>query len=266
MVAYVMARVREHPGLLIVVDSQRRAFAGDEADSAAADEFYRTTLAPLRAEGATVVTLAHPPKTTGQQRMIADENMIRGSGDWLAQLDSFMVLRPVNRERVDAATEIVTMRLVHAKARSGPQATPLLVTMRVTGDLTPLVAFHLSAQAATTTETDAATVAGAIKAAAALFEERKRLSRRDVIETLQKTEHGRPAVEAALKRLVELGVIHGPLTKEEKRRGEGRGHWFLFVRSVEPDPTPAREPGEDPADAEEAQETGETSHDNTAYF
>src|SRR6202035_1419272 len=33
MVAHVLQRLREHPGLLIVIDSQRRAFEGDESDS-----------------------------------------------------------------------------------------------------------------------------------------------------------------------------------------------------------------------------------------
>jgi hypothetical protein len=99
------------------------------AVGAAADEFYRTVLLPLRAAGATTLTLAHPPKTTGQQKIIADENMIRGSGDWVNQLDSFLVLRPVNRDRESPSTETLTMRLVHVKPRSGPQAVPLLVSL-----------------------------------------------------------------------------------------------------------------------------------------
>lgn len=240
MTAHVMRRLQEHPGLLIVIDSQRRAFEGEESDSSAADTFYRNVLVPLRAAGASVLTLAHPPKTTGQQKGIADENMIRGSGDWLAQLDSFMVLRPVNRERSDRATETVTMRLVHAKTRSGPQAAPLLVSLRVTGDLTPFVAFTLTAS--TAADDAAADLAGAVKAAAGLFEEQKRLSRRDVLEALQKAEHGRPAAEGALKRLVDLGVIHGPLAASEKRKGE-RGHWYLFMKPLS---TPSEPDGDAP--------------------
>ena len=155
--------------------------------------------------------------------------MIRGSGDWLAQLDSFMVLRPVNRERGGAGAETITTRLTHVKPRSGPQAAPLLVTMEVTGDLTPLVSFTLSAS--TASESAAADCAGAMKAAATLFEEKKRLSRTTVLESLQATDFGRPAVELAIKRLTQLGVIHGPLVKTEKQRGE-RGHWYLFVKPL----------------------------------
>ena len=241
MIAAVKQRLQARPGLFIVIDSQRRAFDGDESDSAAADAFYRTVLAPLRTAGATVLTLAHPPKTTGQQKSIPDENMIRGSGDWLAQLDSFMVLRPVNRERGGAGAETITTRLTHVKPRSGPQAAPLLVTMEVTGDLTPLVSFTLSAS--TASESAAADCAGAMKAAATLFEEKKRLSRTTVLESLQATDFGRPAVELAIKRLTQLGVIHGPLVKTEKQRGE-RGHWYLFVKPLEVSSNPAETPDE----------------------
>jgi hypothetical protein len=232
MVAYVTERLRQHPGLFIVIDSQRRAFEGDESDSAAADAFYRSVLMPLRAAGATTLTLAHPPKTIGKQKVIADENMIRGSGDWLAQLDSFMVLRPVERHRLDQATETVTMRLIHVKPRSGPQADPLLINFTVTKDLTPDVTFTLRASTAPL-EAESTVLAGAIKATAALFEEKKRLARSAVLEHLQTEDIGREVGEAALARLVALGVIRGPLTKEDKRKGE-RGHWYVFLQPLPP--------------------------------
>jgi hypothetical protein len=234
MFADVLARLEKHPGLLIVIDSQRRAFEGDESDSAAADAFYRAVLLPLRAAGATVLTLAHPPKTTGQQRAVADENMVRGSGDWLAQLETFLVLRPVNRERQDPATERVTLRLVHAKARSGPQAPPLIVTLNVTHDMTPRVAFSLTATASASDT--AADLAGTVKAVAALFEQGKRLSRQQVLDAATLGDCGRPARLAAIAKLVDLGVIDGPLDKVHRLQGEGRGHWYAFVRPL---PAPA---------------------------
>ena len=199
-----------------------------------------------------MLTLAHPPKTSGQQKMIADENMIRGSGDWLAQLDSFIVLRPVTRERQDCETETITTRLLHVKPRSGPQAAPLLVRMTVTNDLTPLVTFALSATKAPTNSS--ADFDGVVKAAAGLFEEKKRLSRRSVVETLQVQDYGRPAAEAALTKLVELGVIHGPLTAEEKQRGE-RGHWYLFPESRSPSLSPPVAP--DAAEPDRIDELGD---------
>jgi AAA domain-containing protein len=247
MVAYVTTRLREHPGLLIVIDSQRRAVDGDENDSVAADLFYRTVLMPLRAAGATVLTLAHPPKTSGQQKIVADENMIRGSGDWVAQLDSFMILRPVNRNRVDATSETITMRLVHVKPRSGPQADPRLVTMTVTQDLSPRVAFTLTGtDAPATTPAD---VAGATKAVAALFEEKKRLGQPAVLEA-NLGDYGRPARLEAIKALVAAGVIRGPLDKSERLKGE-RGNWFVFVKPLPaPEIVPdwVRDPGEDTDD------------------
>jgi hypothetical protein len=117
MFRQVLALAQEHPGLFIAIDSLRRAFIGEDRGSEVADAFYTTVLIPLRLAGATVMLLAHPPKTTGTQRRIDDENMVRGSGDFVAQVDSMLVLRPVNRTRIDAATETIVTRLTHAKAR-----------------------------------------------------------------------------------------------------------------------------------------------------
>lgn len=94
-----------------------------------------------------------------------------------------------------------------------------LVTLHVTSDRTPMVTFTLTAAAAGQDD-DAADLAGAVKAAADLFEEKKRFSRQAVIEMLQAKDHGRPACEAALKQLVDLSVIRGPLERQEKQKGE----------------------------------------------
>jgi hypothetical protein len=234
MLAYVLARAAAHPGLLVVIDSHRRAFEGEEISSEAADRFFRTALVPLRAAGATVLTLAHPPKTSGQQRTIADENMIRGSGDWLAQLGAFLVLRPAGRTRTDDRTETITMRLIHAKARAGPMAPPLLVALHVTGDLTPRVTFRFSAEAA---GDEAPELRTATLAVALLAEEHQRLSRQTLVEGLSAKGHGRPLAEKAIQRCLDLDVLRGPLSKEEKLRGE-RGHWYVFVRPLPTPPSP----------------------------
>jgi hypothetical protein len=239
MTAYVQARLREHPGLLIGIDSIRRAFEGEENDSSVADAFFRTVLVPLRAAGATVQLLCHPPKPGGPVKVIADENMIRGSGDWIAQLDSFLVLRPVNRERHDPETETITLRLVQAKARGGPESFPLLIALEVTHDLTPWVTFRFVAKGPATDD-DAATRAGAVKLLAALAEERKRFSRKEAIEAGAAASFGRPACSQALKTLADLGVIRKVV---ENVKGE-RGHWFAFIRPLVSDPGPSDEPPE----------------------
>jgi AAA domain len=243
MVADVTARLAQHPGLLIVVDSLRRAFEGDDGDSAAADMFYRTVLVPLRRAGGTILILAHPPKTTGTMKMIADENMIRGSGDWVGQIDTFFVLRPVNRTRHDPRSETLTMRLSHVKARSGPQAVPLLVSLVVTEDDTPLVAFRLSAEAVPDGASSVEELAGAVRAIAAYMAQVHRAGRACIVDAL-KDQFGRPTVEAGIKQAVALGILCGPLDKALKRKGE-RGHWYLFVSDRPTSANPADATGED---------------------
>jgi hypothetical protein len=202
MLAVILKLVAEHAELLIGIDSIRRAFAGEDIASDVADEFFRAVLVPLRAAGATVLLLAHPPKTSGTQKTIPDENMIRGSGDFAGQLDGFMVLRPITRKRRDADTEDVVTRLTHPKGRRGWLADPLLVTLHVTQDRAPDVAFRFDGAAA-------AVDAGQAAAAATRA--------------------------LALQTLVGLGVLRGPLDKAERRTGE-RGHVYAFVRPLPPDP------------------------------
>jgi hypothetical protein len=52
MLARVLARAPEHPGLLVGIDSIRRAFKGEDISSDVADTFFRDVLLPLRAAGA----------------------------------------------------------------------------------------------------------------------------------------------------------------------------------------------------------------------
>jgi AAA domain-containing protein len=252
MLTTVMLKVRQHPGLLVCVDSLRRAFEGDEIDSELADRFFSTVLQPLREMGATVCMLAHPPKTSGTLKRIEDENYIRGSGDWPAQLDSFLVLRFHSRTRLDPRTENITLRLTHPKARGGGLGEPRLVTLHVTADNTPHVAFRFDATDAPPLRATPAAeeTAGAVKTAALLFEKRKRASRSGLIEELATQNYGRPAVEAAIAKLLELGVIRGPLDKDERLKGE-RGHWFVFLR---PPPTAAAPENGNGPDASEERE------------
>lgn len=235
MMEHVMRRVVEHPGLLVGVDSLRRAFEGDETDSALADEFFAAVLQPLRAAGATVVMLAHPPKASGAVKRIEDENYIRGSGDWAAQLDSFLVLRAVGRTRLDPEREDITLRLIQAKARGGGLGDTLLVTMRVTGDGTPLVAFRFEATAAPIPgASPAATeISGAVRDGALWFEACRRANRQAFVDAMMAKDLGRPAAEAALRTLVDKGVVRGPLDKAERLKGE-RGHVYVFVHPLPP--------------------------------
>lgn len=246
MLARVLELARTYPGLFIGIDSIRRAFEGEDSASNVADEFFRTVLIPLRAAGATVLLLAHPPKTSGNLKRIEDDNMIRGSGDFAAQLDGFMVLRPITRKRTGPDSEDIVSRLTHPKARSGRQADPRLVTLHVTHDDSAEITFTLSAAQVT----EAEELEGALKAAGLLAEEVKRFSRAGLIKALAPLQLGRKAVEAAIDKLVDLGVIRGPLDKTERLTGE-RGHWYVFVKPLALVPAASADPegaDEDPDD------------------
>jgi len=237
MRAHVLELAMKYPGLLIGIDSLRRAFAGEEVDSAAADAFYQTTLVPLLRAKAVPVILGHPPKTTAQQRVIPDENMLRGSGDWVAQVGSFLVLRPVDRRRQDTDTEsaeAITLRLTQAKVRSGREAQPLLVRLEVTHDQSPLVTFRLHGEAAGALP-DGAELSGAVKALALLFEDLKLVNRPKTIEYLATKQIGRTVAEKALTKLLALGVIRGPVPKDDLPPGQRRGHWYAFVQPLDLD-------------------------------
>ena len=126
MLARVLELARAYPGLFIAIDSIRRAFEGEDIASDVADTFFRTVLLRLRAEGATVLLLAHPPKTSGNQKRIEDDNMIRGSGDFAAQLDGFMVLRPIARKRTGPDAEDIVSRASRIPKRAADaRLTPL---------------------------------------------------------------------------------------------------------------------------------------------
>jgi hypothetical protein len=242
MLARVLELARTYRGLFIGIDSIRRAFEGEDIASDVADTFFRTVLLPLRAAGATILLLAHPPKTSGNLKRIEDENMIRGSGDFAAQLDGFMVLRPITRKRTGPDSEDIVSRLTHPKARGGRQGDPLLVTLHVTRDDSAETTFMLTAAQVT----EAEELEGALKAAGLLAEEVKRFSRAGLIEALAPRQLGRKAVEAALEKLLNLGVIRGPLDKTERLKGE-RGHWYVFLK-----PLPlVSEPADDSEGADE---------------
>jgi hypothetical protein len=227
MFARVLDLVRVHPGIVVVVDSLRRAFEGEDIASDVADAFFRAVLIPLREGTATVVLLAHPPKTSGNQKRIEDENMTRSSGDWVNQLDGFMVLRPITRTRKGSDAEDIVSRLTHPKARGGRTGDPLVVTFHVALDGSELVTFTFDAMHAT----DAEEAEGALAGAALVTEQVKRFSRAGLIEALAARQLGRKAVEAAVEKLLGLGIIRGPLDKTERPKGE-RGHWYVFVKPL----------------------------------
>jgi hypothetical protein len=112
--------------------------------------------------------------------------------------------------------------------------------------MTDLVAFRFEAASIA----DADETEGAVTATALLAEQLRRFSRQDILKALSAKKFGRPAGDAALKVLVAKGVLHGPLDKSERQKGE-RGDWYTFLRPLAfvPDAPPEDpEAEEDPDD------------------
>lgn len=93
-VAQLNATIDQHNLDLIIIDSFRRAAPGvDENDSAAISAFF----APLRRITAgkrrTIIVIHHARKRTGGDQDTDPAQMTRGSGDFLAAIDSQLYLR-----------------------------------------------------------------------------------------------------------------------------------------------------------------------------
>jgi hypothetical protein len=202
LLARVVALARKHPGLLVALDSLRRVFPGEDIDSATSDTFYRTVARPLLEAGATIVLLCHPPKPPVQGDLRA-ESLIRGSGDWLAILDSFLVLKGAGRQRLDPATEEVHATLIHVKARRGPKGEGGTVTLRVAYDETPEIAFTLSLKAGGTEVTKAQL---AIEALADFYREHGQAGRQDYLQHF-KGRFTERQLDPARKTLVAQGLL-----------------------------------------------------------
>jgi len=109
---------------LLVVDTLRRAFAGDENASAWSSALFRDALDPLRATGCAVLLLAHVRKKTGDADLDDPAQALRGSSDLLAMLDLHVGVE----KRADGLAWIPT-KLRHARL-----AEPLLLELHGLGD------------------------------------------------------------------------------------------------------------------------------------
>lgn len=218
MRAQVFDLARQHPGLLVVLDSIRRAFPGDEIISETPDRFFRDIFVPLRTLGATVLFLAHPPKPPAQGELRPD-SLLRGSGDWLAILDSFLVLKAAGRQRLDHRTEDIHSTLLHVKARRGPRADEGTLTLHVTNDETPDLCFAFSFTPGGTEVTKAQV---AIEALAAFYRERGRAGRRDYLNAF-KDRFSERQLDPARKMLVAQGLL------KEVDGGAGRASVWGWV-------------------------------------
>jgi AAA domain len=238
--ARVLELARQHPGLLIALDSLRRVFPGDDVDSQVSDRFYRTVAQPLRQAGATVVLLCHPPKPPAQGDLRA-ESLIRGSGDWLAILDSFLILKAAGRQRLDPVTEEIHATLVHVKARRGPKGEGGTVTLRVDFDGTPSLAFALSLKGGGTEVTKAQL---ALEALADFYREHGQGSRQDYLRHFDGRFSERQ-LDPARKTLVAQGLLQAVDAETPGKRSLWR--WIEVPGGVDAGYVPGTEPGDDDA-------------------
>lgn len=121
--ALLVDALERHSLDLAIVDSLRRSAPGlDENDSGAVS----AVLSPLRSltatTGRTIAVVHHARKRIGDNPTEAGQ-MVRGSGDLVASVDSLLYLR---------AKESGSFTLEHAKARRGVPHEPILV--RIEGD------------------------------------------------------------------------------------------------------------------------------------
>jgi hypothetical protein len=101
--ADLLALATVHRPALVVIDTATRMLTGHENDADTFTALYRCTLAPLKAEGVTVLRLDHPGKDEGRGQ--------RGSSAKDADVDTAW--------RLSTVTERLEYRLDRTKSRSG---------------------------------------------------------------------------------------------------------------------------------------------------
>jgi hypothetical protein len=184
-----------------------------------------------------VVVIAHPPKPPVQGDLRV-ESLIRGSGDWLAILDSFLVLKKINRQRLDERTEEIHSAFIHWKARRGRTADAGTFTMRVEQDDTSDVAFCFSFVSGGNTEVHRAAVA--VEDLAAFMRERGRAIREDWLAYF-KGRYSDRQLAPAHSALVGQGL----LTKAGKGGPTGRAQIWAWVERPDGTPTDGVDTGVD---------------------
>ncbi len=229
MLATVLALVRQHPELLIIVDSLRRAFEGNENESEVADTFFWSVLAPLRHAGATVLLLAHPPKPPAQGDLRLD-SLIRGSGDWLAMVDGLLILKAATRTRRDDGSEEIKSLLIHHKARRGSKAEVGVLVLHVKNDDTPDLAFSLTHEPGGSGIVEAQIV---VEALANFFREKGLGTKADYLEHFT-GRFSKKVLDPARDVLLRQGLIR-KLQKEERPPGV-RGTAYGWVETPEDHP------------------------------
>ncbi|HTH63245.1 MAG TPA: AAA family ATPase [Gemmatimonadales bacterium] len=214
MLNRVLELVRTNPNALVMTDSIRRAVPGEENDSIVPDTFFREVFLPVRGAGGHMLLLGHPPKSPPQGELRL-ESMIRGSGDWLAILDSMVVLKEGGRTSKAKGEEDISDILVHVKARRGRKADPVTWTMHVKDDDTDNVSFTFSMTDAPEGVSKAQLV---VEALALLMQEKGTATRPDIQAVLCDKKQGKGyskgQVWAAIQNLEQQNVI--------TRCGEGR--------------------------------------------
>jgi hypothetical protein len=169
--------------------------------------------------------------------------MVRGSGDFVNQLDGYVVLRPISRRRLTEQTEDIQSRPTHPKARNGRLANPLLITMHVTGDDTDLVGFRFEAASiAAGDDTDEAVTA------AALARNNSRASAARACSTPwpRKTSAASPLTPPSRPSSAKPSSVAPSIRPRSAPRE--RGDWYVFVRPLLVD---SEAPGADPDDEED---------------
>lgn len=127
-VAQLNATIDQHQLDLIVIDSFRRAAPGiDENDSAAVSAFFAPLRRIIAGRRRTIIVIHHARKRTGSDQDTDPGQMTRGSGDFLAAIDSQLYLR---RKEPGAFT------LKHGANRRGLEHDSILVRVSPAEDQT----------------------------------------------------------------------------------------------------------------------------------
>ena len=184
---------------LVVIDSLRRAAPGlDENDSAAVSK----VLSPLRAisakTGTTILVVHHPRKRSLDNSTEATQ-MVRGSGDLVASVDSLFYLRAKGDE---------SFTLEHAKARRGRPHEPILV--RIESDDERLALRNEGAVAAADDKVEALLA----DITRVLADDGGPLARAQLA-----TRVGRDTKDGTYGRALNLGWQRGLLAKSDRERG-----------------------------------------------
>ncbi len=137
--ARLLSWVEERDVELLVVDSFRRAFVGDENDSQATNRFFRVFLEPMKRAGVAVVLIDHIRKRSGDRTLDTAGEMLRGSGDKRNLADVHIGLERRDRKSpVDGDISLLWVPTKVRHARTSPPV-PLVLTIDDESELAQVV-------------------------------------------------------------------------------------------------------------------------------